>query len=100
MCLPRYTKCSWKTTYMYLIVIKQHPLSFTLYFFPTRQCSQRRKLHYHLNRNCTGISNGMFDDTKWAIRICKENDRQHNGQMKQYEETDNGLQNTIQKTKD
>ena len=39
----------------------------------------------------------MFDDTKEAIRSRKENDRQHNGQMKQYEETDNGLQNTKQK---
>jgi hypothetical protein len=34
-----------------------------------------------------------FEDTKWVIRIRISNDRQHNGQMKKYQRTNNDLQN-------
>ena len=34
-----------------------------------------------------------FENTKWGIRIRILNDRQHNGQKKKYQKTNNDLQN-------
>jgi hypothetical protein len=41
-----------------------------------------------------------FEDTKGVIRSHKSKDRQHNGQKKKNQRTNNDLQNITQKTKD
>jgi hypothetical protein len=41
-----------------------------------------------------------LEDTKGVIRVRKSKDRQHNGQKKKDNRTNNDLQNTTQKTKD
>jgi hypothetical protein len=46
------------------------------------------------------VKQEKFEDTKGIIRICKSKDRQHNGQKKKDERTNNDLQNITQKTKD
>jgi hypothetical protein len=46
------------------------------------------------------VKQDKFEDTKGIIGICKSKDRQHNGQKKKDERTNNDLQNITQKTKD
>ena len=50
--------------------------------------------------NCVQLSHEEFEDTKGAIRICKSEGRQHNGQYKKGKRTNDDLPNITHKTKD
>ena len=44
-------------------------------------------------QTCRCLLEEEFVDTKGVIRICKSQDRQHNGQKKKYKTPNNDLQN-------